>query len=111
MKRFEKLAYLDSLANDCLADNDFVLASKFHNEFMKVAQSQSEAKHTVSEGESLSLIAKKYSKDGLSTSVKKIMDRNKLDSSVLYTGQTLFIPLSGEKDPLKKPGITEDSEM
>jgi hypothetical protein len=45
MKRFEKLAYLNTLANDCLADNDVVLASKFHNEFMKVAQiNQEEAK-------------------------------------------------------------------
>ena len=38
MKRFEKLAYLNTLANECLADNDIVLATKFHNEFMKVAQ-------------------------------------------------------------------------
>ena len=112
MKRFEKLAYLNTLANECIQDNDFVTASKFHNEFMKVAQSQSEAKHTVDAGESLSLIARKYSKDGLTTSVRKIMERNKLDSSVIQPGTVLFIPLSGEKDPLKKPGITEeDSDM
>ena len=40
MKRFEKLAYLNTLANDCLADNDIIMASKFHNEFMKIAQNQ-----------------------------------------------------------------------
>ena len=112
MKRFEKLAYLNTLANECLADNDFVTASKFHNEFIRVAQSMSEAKHTVGAGESLSLIAKMYSKDGLSTSVRKIMERNKLDSSVIQPGTVLYIPLSGEKDPLKKPGISgDDSEM
>ena len=40
MKRFEKLDYLNTLANDCLADNDIIMASKFHNEFMKIAQNQ-----------------------------------------------------------------------
>jgi len=112
MKRFEKLAYLNTLANDCLADNDINMASKFHNEFMKVAQSMSEAKHTVSAGESLTSIAKMFSKDGLSTSVRKIMERNKLETSVIQPGTVLYIPLSGEKDPLKKPGISEeDSDM
>ncbi len=112
MKRFEKLAYLNTLANECLADNDFVLASKFHDEFIRVAQSMSEAKHTVGAGESLTTIAKMYSKDGLSTSVRKIMERNKLENSSIYPGDVLYIPLTGEKDPLKKPGISEeDSDM
>ena len=45
MKKFEKLAYLNTLANECLLDNDFVTASKFHKEFLKVAQiDQDEAK-------------------------------------------------------------------
>ena len=45
MNRFEKLAYLNTLANESLADNDFVSASKFHNEFIRVAQiNQEEAK-------------------------------------------------------------------
>ena len=112
MKRFEKLAYLNTLANECLADTDFVTASKFHDEFIRVALSMSEAKHPVGAGESLTTIAKMYSKDGLSTSVRKIMERNKLENSSIYPGDVLYIPLTGEKDPLKKPGISEeDSDM
>ena len=38
MSRFEKLAAINKIANECLEDGDFVLASKFHNEFMKIAQ-------------------------------------------------------------------------
>ena len=52
-----------------------------------------------------------YSKDGLTTSARKIMERNKLESSVIQPGTVLFIPLTGEKDPLKKPGISEEPEM
>ena len=111
MSKFQKLAQINKIANECVQDGDFVLASKFHNEFMKIAQSMSEAKHTVSAGESLSTIARMYSKDGLNTSARKIMERNKLQSSVIQTGTTLYIPLSGEKDPLKKPGISEEPAM
>ena len=111
MSKFQKLAQINKIANECVQDGDFVLASKFHNEFMKIAQSMSEAKHTVSAGESLTTIARMYSKDGLNTSARKIMERNKLQSSVIQPGTTLYIPLSGEKDPLKKPGISEEPEM
>ena len=38
MSRFEKLAAINKIANECIQDSDFVLASKFHNEFMKIAQ-------------------------------------------------------------------------
>jgi hypothetical protein len=38
MSRFEKLAAINKIANECIQDGDFVLASKFHNEFMKIAQ-------------------------------------------------------------------------
>jgi hypothetical protein len=38
MSRFEKLAAINKIANECVQDSDFVLASKFHNEFMKIAQ-------------------------------------------------------------------------
>ena len=38
MKRFEKLAYLNTLANESLIDNDYNSEVKFHKEFMKVAQ-------------------------------------------------------------------------
>jgi LysM repeat protein len=111
MSKFQKLAQINKIANECVQDGDFVLASKFHNEFMKIAQSMSEAKHTVGAGESLTTIARMYSKDGLSTSARKIMERNKLESSVIYPGAVLFIPLTGEKDPLKKPGISEEPAM
>ena len=38
MSKFQKLAQINKIANECVADGDFVLASKFHNEFMKIAQ-------------------------------------------------------------------------
>ena len=76
MSKFQKLAQINKIANECVQDGDFVLASKFHNEFLKIAQSMSEAKHTVSAGESLTTIARMYSKDGLNTSARKIMERN-----------------------------------
>jgi murein L,D-transpeptidase YcbB/YkuD len=40
MSRFEKLAAINKIANECFQDGDFVLASKFHNEFMKIAQAE-----------------------------------------------------------------------
>lgn len=108
MKRFEKLAYLNTLANECLADNDFVLASKFHNEFMKIAQNQSEAKYTVNAGDSLTTIVRHFAKKGLTTSAEKIRQRNKLENSNLYPGDELIIPLEG--NPMK-PKISEEPEM
>ena len=38
MSKFQKLATINKIANECIEDGDFVLASKFHNEFMKIAQ-------------------------------------------------------------------------
>ena len=38
MSKFQKLAAINKIANECIQDGDYVLASKFHNEFMKVAQ-------------------------------------------------------------------------
>jgi LysM repeat protein len=38
MSKFQKLAAINKIANECIEDGDFVLASKFHNEFMKIAQ-------------------------------------------------------------------------
>jgi hypothetical protein len=40
MSKFEKLAALNNIANECIADGDYVLASKFHNEFLRIAQVQ-----------------------------------------------------------------------
>ncbi len=39
MSKFQKLAKINKIANECVQDGDFVLSSKFHNEFMKIAQS------------------------------------------------------------------------
>ena len=38
MSKFEKLAAINKIANECVQDGDFVLASKFHSQFMKIAQ-------------------------------------------------------------------------
>jgi hypothetical protein len=38
MSKLNKLAQLNKIANDCIQDGDLELASKFHNEFMKIAQ-------------------------------------------------------------------------
>ena len=38
MSKFQKLAQINKIANECVQDGDFVLASKFHNEFLKIAQ-------------------------------------------------------------------------
>jgi hypothetical protein len=38
MSKFQKLAKINKIANECIQDGDFVLASKFHSEFMKIAQ-------------------------------------------------------------------------
>jgi len=43
MSKFNKLAQINKIANDCIQDGDFVLESKFHNEFMKTAQRQDDA--------------------------------------------------------------------
>ena len=108
MSKFQKLAQINKIANECVQDGDFILASKFHNEFMKIAQNQSEAKYVVDAGDSLALIVRKYAKKGLTTTVQKIMQRNNLTESTIYPGTTLFIPLEG--NPMK-PGIDEQPMM
>ena len=40
MSKLNKLAQLNKIANDCIQEGDLELASKFHNEFMKIAQFQ-----------------------------------------------------------------------
>ena len=108
MSKFQKLAAINKIANECIQDGDFVLASRFHQEFMKIAQNQSEAKYVVESGDSLASIARKYNKKGYGCSVRKIMERNKLESSVISPGDVLIIPLEG--NPMK-PGINEEPEM
>ena len=107
MSKFQKLAQINKIANECAQDGDFVLASKFHNEFMKVAQNQSEAKYTVKAEDSLTKIVQ-YAKQGLTTSAEKIRKRNNLENSTLYQGSELIIPLEG--NPMK-PKISEEPEM
>jgi len=108
MSTFQKLAKINKIANECIQDGDFVLASKFHNEFMKIAQNQSEAKYRVKAGDTLTSIVKYYAEQGLSTSAEKIRKRNNLDNSTLYQGSPLIIPLEG--NPMK-PKISEEPEM
>ena len=108
MSKFQKLAQINKIANECAQDGDFVLASKFHNEFMKVAQNQSEAKYTVKAEDSLTKIVQYYAKQGLTTSAEKIKKRNNLERSNLYQGSELIIPLEG--NPMK-PKISEEPEM
>ena len=38
MSKFQKLAQINKIANECVQDGDLELASKFHNEFLKIAQ-------------------------------------------------------------------------
>jgi hypothetical protein len=56
MSRFKKLAQINKIANECAQDGDFVLASKFHSEFMKIAQGDAGAilKSRVAKGMGLS---------------------------------------------------------
>ena len=108
MSKFQKLAQINKIANECIQDGDFVLASKFHNEFMKIAQNQSEAKYTVKAEDSLTRIVQYYAKQGLTTSAEKIKKRNNLERSNLYQGSELIIPLEG--NPMK-PKISEEPEM
>ena len=56
MSNFQKLAKINKIANECVQDGDFVLASKFHSEFMKIAQGDAEAilKSRVAKGMGLS---------------------------------------------------------
>ena len=44
MSKFQKLAEINKIANDCFEDKDFDLESKFHNEFMKIAQNERDDK-------------------------------------------------------------------
>ena len=41
MSKFQKLSQINKIANKCFQDRNFILASKFHNEFMKIAQMES----------------------------------------------------------------------
>lgn len=115
MTKFEKLAELNKIANDCVQGGEFELASKFHNEFMKIAQTnQSETKYKTEPGDSFYLIARKFRKKGFTVGAEEIAKRNNmLLDDTLYPGQPLIIPLRGGKAPMTgiDEEMTEDEPM
>ena len=92
MSRFEKLAAINKIANECIQDGDFVLASKFHNEFMKVAQEKRTYKVTDFQ-EFLRDIAEKTG-----VSVMQLKGYNPGVKNVLYAGQTINLGPAAKKD-------------
>jgi LysM repeat protein len=92
MSRFEKLAAIDKIANECIQDGDFVLASKFHNEFMKVAQEKRTYKVTDFK-EFLRDIAEKTG-----VTVMQLKGYNPGVKNVLYEGQTINLGPAAKKD-------------
>jgi len=92
MSRFEKLAAINKIANECIQDGDFFLASKFHNEFMKVAQEKRTYKVTDFR-EFLRDIAEKTG-----VSVMQLKGYNPGVKNVLYEGQTINLGPAAKKD-------------
>jgi LysM repeat protein len=92
MSRFEKLAAINKIANECIQDGDFVLASKFHNEFMKVAQEKRTYKVTDFR-EFLRDIAEKTG-----VTVMQLKGYNPGVKNVLYEGQTINLGPAAKKD-------------
>ena len=95
MSKFEKLAHLNTLANDCIKDGDFVLASKFHNQFIKVAQEKRTYKVT-DFSETLRDIAGKTG-----VSVMQLKGYNPKIQDVLYEGTVVNLGPAKKKD---RPG-------
>jgi hypothetical protein len=62
MSRLQKLAQINKLANECLKDGDFVLASRFHNEFMKIAQVQQDPQDQVPGGDAGKILRSRVAK-------------------------------------------------
>jgi LysM repeat protein len=96
MSKFQKLAQINKIANECAQDGDFVLASKFHNEFMKVAQEKRTYKVTDFK-EFLRDIAEKTG-----VSVMQLKGYNPGVKNVLYEGQTINLGPAPKKDG---PGV------
>ena len=96
MSKFQKLAQINKIANECAQDGDFVLASKFHNEFMKVAQEKRTYKVTDFK-EFLRDIAEKTG-----VSVMQLKGYNPGVKNVLYEGQTINLGPAPRKDA---PGV------
>jgi N-acetylmuramoyl-L-alanine amidase len=91
MDKLNELKALAELAQQLEDNGHYVEANTVHNQFIRLAQKKT---HTVSQGESLSLIAKKNG-----VSVQDLMNANKLTKSNVYPGEILTIP-----SPVKPSG-------
>ena len=89
MDKLNELKALAELAQQLEDNGHFVEANTVHNQFIRLAQAK--RTHTVSQGESLSLIAKKNG-----VSVQELMNANKLTKSNVYPGEILTIPSSAK---------------
>ncbi len=96
MKRFEKLAYLNSIANECFNDNDLRLEAKYHNEFMKVAQQ----KRTYKVLEFRELLMDIADKTGVAVNKLKFYNPS-IKGEIVYQGQVLNLGPAPKTD---KPG-------
>jgi N-acetylmuramoyl-L-alanine amidase len=106
MDKLNELKALAELAEQLEENGHYIEANTVHNQFIRLAQAK---KHTVSQGESLSLIAKKNG-----VSVQDLMNANKLTKSNVYPGEILTIPSpakpSGPFDFIQK-GIDTVTDM
>jgi N-acetylmuramoyl-L-alanine amidase len=106
MDKLNELKALAELAQQLEENGHYVEANTVHNQFIRLAQKKT---HTVSQGESLSLIAKKNG-----VSVQDLMNANKLTKSNVYPGEILTIPSpakpSGPFDFIQK-GIDTVTDM
>jgi len=106
MDKLNELKSLADLAEQLEENGHFVEANIVHNQFIRLSQKKT---HTVSQGESLSLIAKKF---GVST--QDLMSANNLTKSTVYPGDILTIPApvkpSGPLDFIQK-GIDTISDL
>ena len=106
MDKLNELKALAELAEQLEENGHYIEANTVHNKFIRLAQKKT---HTVSQGESLSLIAKKNG-----VSVQDLMNANKLTKSNVYPGEILTIPSpakpSGPFDFIQK-GIDTVTDM
>jgi LysM repeat protein len=106
MDKLNELKALAELAQQLEDNGHYIEANTVHNKFIRLAQKKT---HTVSQGESLSLIAKKNG-----VSVQDLMNANKLTKSTVYPGDILTIPSpakpSGPFDFIQK-GIDTVTDM
>ena len=106
MDKLNELKALAELAQQLEDNGHYVEANTVHNQFIRLAQKKT---HTVSQGQSLSLIA---NKNGIS--VQALMKANGLTSSDIHPGKVLTIPSpakpSGPFDFIQK-GIDTVTDM